>query len=578
MFKRMWEFKFTPPGRGLWMMGTDLVYDKGAAALNNCAFVSTENIHVEFAEPFCFLMDMSMLGVGVGGDCRGAGVIKLQTPKYTDEPYVVEDSREGWIELVRTVLNSFTGRGSYPLTVDYSKVRPRGSAIKGFGGVASGPDPLIRLIDNLTELLTPTDGKSYAVSSSQIVDIFNYIGKCVVSGGVRRTAEIMFGNPNDEEFIKLKQDKHALMDRRWASNNSIFAEVGMDYSTIADSIALNGEPGAIWLENMRHYGRMADPYNGKDLRVMGSNPCSEQSLEDHELCCLVETFPAHHEDLEDYKRTLKYAYLYAKTVTLIPTHNSKTNAVMMRNRRIGCSMSGIVQAMEKLGRREFLSWCDKGYKTIKDWDDIYSEWLCIPRSIKVTSVKPSGTVSLLCGATPGIHYPHSEYYIRNIRVQNTSPLLEACLKAGYPVEEDAYSDDTSVVSFPVQESFYSKSKNDITIWEQFANAAALQKWWADNQVSITITFTSAEASVIKTCLEIYETQLKSVSLLPLNEKEHGYVQAPYVEITKNEYESMLKVLKPLDLSLATHEAEDKFCDGETCEIKFDTNESEDHAN
>ena len=420
-------------------------------------------------------------------------------------------------------------------------------------------------MENITNILW-SNGSSEPkyITSSHIVDIFNYIGKCVVAGGVRRTAEIMFGDPSDDEFITLKQDEEALVDRRWASNNSILAEVGMDYTDIAESIAVNGEPGCIWLDNMRHYGRMSDPPNGKDLRVMGSNPCSEQSLEDHELCCLVETFPAHHDDIEDYKRTLKFAYLYAKSVTLVPTHNQKTNAVMMRNRRIGCSMSGIVQAIEKLGRHNFFKWCDKGYSYIKDLDLLYSEWLCVPKSIKTTSVKPSGTVSLLCGATPGIHYPESEYYIRNIRVANTSPLVEACNSAGYLVEADTYAVDTSVVSFPVKESFFTKSKNDVSIWEQFANAADMQHWWADNQVSITVTFRENERQDISNCLDIFQDKLKSISLLPLS--EHGYVQAPYIPITEEEYNSMTKNLLPLNLNAARHEVTDKFCDGETCQI------------
>ena len=88
MFTRMWAFKFTPPGRGLWVMGTDLVYTKGSAALNNCAFVTTENLDVDFATPFCFLMDMSMLGVGVGSDCKGRGKVKLLIPKYDETPYI----------------------------------------------------------------------------------------------------------------------------------------------------------------------------------------------------------------------------------------------------------------------------------------------------------------------------------------------------------------------------------------------------------------------------------------------------------------------------------------------------------
>jgi len=566
MFQRMWEFKFTPPGRGLWMMGTDLIYKKGGAALNNCAFVTTEHIDIDFAAPFCFLMDMSMFGVGVGSDTKGAGKVRISNPEVSEEIFVVDDSREGWVELLSVVLNAYAGRIKLPKFIDYSQVREMGSPIKGFGGVASGPEPLEELVQNLKNLLHCKTNKTRFITSTQIVDIFNFVGKCVVSGGVRRTAEIMFGDFNDKEFIELKQDQEALMDRRWASNNSIFAKVGMNYENIAESISKNGEPGCIWLDNMRNYGRMVDPPNYKDYRVAGSNPCSEQSLEDHELCCLVETFPAHHDDIEDFKRTLKFAYLYAKTVTLIPTHNQKTNQVMMRNRRIGCSMSGIQQAKGKLGRREFLNWCNEGYGYIQNLDVIYSEWLCVPRSIKTTSVKPSGTVSLLCGATPGIHYAHSEYYIRNIRVQDGSPLIDACREAGYPIEKDAYADHTYVISFPVKEKNFTKSKDDVSIWEQFCDASDMQKYWADNQVSITITFSKEEEKYIQPCLEVFETQLKSVSLLPL--LEHGYEQAPYISITKEKYEKLMKNVKPLILKTSVHEAEDKFCDGEACEVSF----------
>ena len=598
MYERMFTFKFLPPGRGLWTMGTDIVYEKGSACLNNCAFVSTKDLDTDFAGPFTFLMDMSMLGVGVGGDCKGEGTVKVQTPRFTDEPYVVQDSREGWVDLMRVVLNSFVGKGYYPSTIDWSEVRPAGSTINGFGGTASGPAPLQELVDSITKLLMPKTDQPYKIGSSHIVDIFNLIGRCVVAGGVRRTAEIMFGEPDDADFRSLKdptqlnkwaaelgelaekgegdspkavkhQDKinnHPLRTHRWASNNSVFGSVGMDYSDISAAIATNGEPGVIYLDAMRGYGRMADPRNDKDKRVMGSNPCSEQSLESYELCCLVETFPAHHEDIDDYKRTLKFASLYAKTVTLDPTHDSRTNAVMMRNKRIGCSQSGIVQAMNMLGRREYLRWCDEGYKHIQELDTIYSEWLCVPASKKTTSVKPSGTVSLLCGATPGIHYPHSEYYIRRIRIQEDSPLVEACENAGYPVEKDAYSPRTMCVSFPVKEAHYTKGKSDVSIWEQFANAADLQKWWADNQVSITVTFNKDEAKSIKTCLEVFEDQLKSVSLLPLS--EHGYTQAPYETISQEEYERLTADITKLDLSSAGNEVIDKFCDGDKCEISI----------
>lgn len=590
MFQRMWAFKFLPPGRGLWAMGTEVVFAKGSAALNNCGFSSSNDIDIDFADPFCFLMDMSMLGVGIGGDTKGAGKVRLQAPRTTMEPHVVDDSREGWVALVRRVLDSFVGKGTYPLSVDYSKVRPKGAPLRGFGGIASGPEPLNDLVEGLTYMLLPPEssvsfGGNWAVSttahfkaldqaqpyrirSSHIVDVFNMIGKCVVAGGIRRSAEIMFGEPDDKEFIALKQDKEKLYSHRWASNNSILAKVGMDYDSVAETIARNGEPGVAWLDNMRAFGRMADPPDWRDRKVMGSNPCVEQSLEDRELCCLVETFPAHHDTLADYKATLKMAYLYAKTVTLIPTHDPRANAVCMRNRRIGCSMSGIQQAKSKFGRREFLRWCDDGFKHVRSLDELYSDWLCVPRSIKVTSVKPSGTVSLLAGATPGIHHAHAEYYIRRKRVQDTSPLLPAIRAAGYKVEPDAYSPGTSVVEFPIHEPNFLKSKDDVTIWEQFCDAADMQRYWADNQVSITVTFKPHEAKDIATCLSNFEDKLKAISLLPLADGDHGYKQPPYEAIDKAAFDAMTAAISPVDFSAAAHGEDERFCSNDTCTVDF----------
>lgn len=566
MYRRMWEFKWLPPGRGLWVMGTPVVENKGGAALNNCAFVSTENIDKDFTGPFEFLMDMSMLGVGVGADTLGAGKVNVVVPRQSLERYVVEDSREGWVALIKRILLAFIGKVDMPAEVDYSFLRPKGAPLKGFGGVSSGYEPLESLVNSIIQLYTLPEGvESSPITTTQIVDTFNFIGKCVVSGGIRRTAEIMFGEPGDQEFIELKQDQDALYDRRWASNNSIKAEVGQNYSDIAPLIAKNGEPGVIWLDNMRKYSRMSDPQDYKDRRAQGSNPCSEQTLESYELCCLVETFPANHNTMEDWRRTLKYAYLYAKTVTLVPTHNSRTNAVTLRNRRIGCSQSGIVQAMEKFGRYQYLDECDRGYDYVQRLDVQYSDWLCVPKSIKTTSVKPSGTVSLLCGATPGIHYPHSEYYIRNVRVDDTSPLLEAAKSSGHPVEPCQYAPNTWVVSFPVKEANFRLSKDDVTIWQQFANAADLQSYWADNQVSITVTFTNDEAKDIEPCLEHFQTRLKSISLLPIS--DHQYAQAPYIKISRDEYlELKNKITSDISIAGNAHDRDDKFCDGATCEI------------
>jgi ribonucleoside-triphosphate reductase len=566
MFRRMWAFKWLPPGRGLWMMGAPVVDRLGGAALNNCGMVSTAGVAVDFADPFCWLMDMLMLGVGVGFDTKGAGLVKIQQPTVIEGAFVVDDSREGWVALLRVVLNSYVGKGSIPATIDYSKVRPAGTPIEGFGGVASGPDPLKELLSSVRVILDALIDTQ--ITTSAIVDICNLIGRCVVAGNVRRSAEIAFGSPDDMEFLNLKNpevNQEALMHHRWASNNSVFAEVGMDYSLVAALTAKNGEPGYQWLENARQYSRMNGTPDMSDMRVMGANPCVEQSLEDRELCCLVETFPGRHETFEDYQKTLKYAYLYAKTVTLIPTHDARTNTVMMRNRRIGCSMSGIMQAMQKFGRRKFFNtFCDKGYVYLRELDKVYSDWLCVRTSIKVTSVKPSGTVSLLPGVTPGIHFPHAKHYLRRVRLQENSPLVKTLRIAGYPIEADKYSPNTVVATFPVEEKNFDRSKDNVTLWEQLELAAQIQQYWADNQVSITVTFKATEAQDLKYALEMYETRLKGVSFLPL--QDHGYEQAPYETCTEEQYNELVKNITPLNADMLVHESDSKYCDGETCTV------------
>jgi ribonucleoside-triphosphate reductase (thioredoxin) len=566
MYRLMWEFKFLPPGRGLWMMGTDYIYQRGSAALNNCAFVSTEQIDFNFSEPFCFLMDMSLLGVGVAFDTKGAGKIKIHQPPVEEEVYVVDDSKEGWCDLVRRILDAYAGKEKRPAHIDYSRIRPAGSPIRTFGGIAPGPQPLIEAVQNIDKVLDRREGET--ISSTDITDLMNVIGKCVVSGGVRRTAELALGSPDDEEYLKLKDPQlygEKLKEWRWASNNSVSAYVGMDYNQLGEQTAKNGEPGYFWLENARSYGRLKDGPNDIDNKVAGTNPCAEQSLESYEICNLVETFPSLHESFEEYKRTLKFAYLYAKTVTLVPTHNERTNAIMLRNRRIGLSQSGIIESFERHGRRRHFEWCDMGYRYVCELDRIYSQWLCVPESIKKTSVKPSGTVSLLPGVTPGIHYPHSKFYYRTIRIDKTSPLVEPIRRAGYRIEESVYGDNTWVVYFPVREEKFSRAKDEVSIWEQVENVAQMQYYWADNQVSATVTFKPEEAADIPRILELYEPRLKSVSFLPL--VNHSYAQAPYQEITEEMYAQASARIKTLDFrNMNTDETQDVFCDGDKCEF------------
>jgi len=340
----------------------------------------------------------------------------------------------------------------------------------------------------------------------------------------------------------------------------------MDYGPACERVQKNGEPGFAWLDNMKNYSRMGDPPDYKDQRAQGGNPCLEQTLESYELCCLVETFPNNHDTLEDFKRTLKFAYLYAKTVTLGKTHWPEANRVMLRNRRIGCSMSGIAQFITKHGLEELKKWCNEGYLSIQEYDRAFSDWLAIPHSIKTTSIKPSGTVSLLAGATPGMHYPLSPYYIRRVRLPKYSDLIPPLQAAGYHIEPVVGDEEKSVVvQFLVEAGKGIRKAKDLSMWEQLSLAAFLQRFWADNQVSCTVSFEpEIEGPQLKYALDIFQYQLKGVSFLPYS--KDVYPQMPYEDITEQEYNERIKKLKKVDWN-GVRKMEpnlEKFCDSDKC--------------
>lgn len=1195
MFERMFLFKWMPPGRGLYSMGTDVIYKRGSMALFNCSNITSKNIKQNFSDPFVFMMEVSMNGVGCGFDLLGANQVKISEPKVGDYKHIVEDSAQGWCDILRITLDSFVGKCKYPKEVDYSQIRPAGSLIKTSGGYAPGPQVLIDCITDIYNFLTTKVDK--LITSTDIVDLMNMIGKCVVAGGKRRclpantiihtkdglipikdveigqyvktsdgwkkivdrvyqgiqniitiktqlgefrctpqhrmkvysttqtfefkcanelksgdkmvflnemidsenimflpkfkytkpkhsttckdinipeldddlawffgnfhgdgtvgfyhdkygnnikasiayatasneievfnkfvnqlkrfgvnvgitdpkelddcfrascsshqlagylyqfkrpyksiqipdfimnsknsikksylsglfdadgsyknrplnlctsiypeflkqlqilysslgiatkikpqnfksrqkenwkplyklnvvgekhvkrvieifekyskkfvknlkkmdksgydygfpsnwvidenikywykkwdkntkqitectlervlektsnttpievieiinnrsdfdhtydisvednhefvcdtgyishnTAQLALGEHSDLDYISMKNPElysKELLTHRWASNNSVIGNKGMNYDNFVDQIAKNGEPGIIYLDALKNYGRLKDGrQEGIDDQVTSTNPClsydtnilvadgrgcvkigeiedntpvfcltdtgnieikpirhpritgydvptykvsfnngmeiictnnhkfltnegfytelvdlqigskiisfdcnnfkridyqkydydtfdknndifvnkkceicnksfstnfknreisfcstdcSNKYLEKNknkidnnftnvieisnisfydnidvwngtvdnhhnffikddtsdvvicnkqcgeiglsggngsggELCNLAELFPSLHENYEDFKRSIKYAYMYAKTVTLLPTSNEFTNTIILKNRRIGISMTGIVDAIVKHGTRNFFNWCDNGYKHIKELDKIYSDWLCIQKSIKLSTTKPAGSTSLLAGVSPGIHYPHSEYYIRRIRIAKHDPIIKNIKKAGYKIEDTKYNDNTFVVEVPVKSENFVKSKEDATLWEQLELGAKIQELWSDNSVSQTVTFKEHEKKDLKIALEMYEDRLKTVSFLPLT--GHNYVQAPYETITKEQYEQMIKKIKPIDFSnINTHDvdSEEKFCEGDKCTLDF----------
>lgn len=581
-FERLFVFKWLPPGRGLWMMGTDYVDQRGGAALNNCAFKSTKN---PSGKTFGWIMDALMLGIGVGFDTKGKGAPIYQpkaknntiaildtqetiyneyysNPNTNDWLCVIADSREGWVESVRVLLDAYYTGCAKP-TFIYNKIRKAGEIIHGFGGTASGPEPL-RILHNCLEILY----NNYITSKADarlIVDTQNMIGRCVVAGNVRRSAALALGDSDDTQFLSLKDPllwPYEVNEYRWGSNNSINAKLGMSYKQPVQNLLTNGEPGFIWMENAKTRGRFVDPPTDIDSLIEGFNPCVEMGLEDEELCTLVETFAWLHDSYEDFQETLKIAYLYAKSVTLTKTHWPRTNSIMLRNRRIGTSVSGLRQAVVKFGYFKLMKYLDQGYNYLTKLDQKYSNWLCVPLSKKRTTIKPSGTVPLLNGSLSGAHWAPGEYIIRRIVFANNDTILDSLRAKNYRMEASIYYPDSTVVDFPVKYDYVDQTENDTTIWEQLAFVADLQKYWSDNGVSVTIKFDQNEIKQIEPALNVYQDKLKAVSFLPKDNKH--YRQLPFESITKEAYESYANTIIPGEIFSDSEGVGEKYCDGDKC--------------
>jgi len=577
-FDLMFHMKWSPPGRGLEHMGAPFVMeDHEVEALQNCAFLSSKNIVRRKGKFFSRLMHLSMMGVGVGFDTEGADKVTVYQPLEKATTWVIPDSREGWAESIEVLINSFLARNQPTIIFDYSLVRPKGSVIRRFGGVASGPEPLAELHESVRKLLS---GRAFELLSSRdIVDIQNLIGKCVVSGNVRRSAELAMGRHDDEVFYNLK-DYDTYPDRSdfsWLSNNSIVVEQGFDFSKRVPNTWKNGEPGYIWLGNARNYGRMNGVIDKSDKDIDGFNPCVEMGLEDNECCTLVEVYLPNIKDKYEFRRVLKHAYRYAKIVTMTTKYikDDTTREVMLRNRRIGLSTTGVTQFLAKHHNEinELIDWWESGYGYINSYlDPLYSQWYQIPRSIKTTTIKPSGSVALLPMVTPGIHFsPAGRYFIRRVNMAAGSKLAGMMIELGYTLEPKIGEEDrTWICEFPIDMGEGIINENDVDPFEHLELIALGQKHWSDNGVSATVKFKQSEhdeKSLVK-MLEFSETRLKAISFLPVD--GNTYQQMPYEEIDEDMYFQRMARIKPFKITepvFGLHELEDKYCDGQLCEIQ-----------
>lgn len=536
----MLSFKGIVAGRFLWQLGTKTVSRLGLASLQNCsATVINDPIR-----PFTWAMDMLMLGSGVGYNLQKEYVYELPpvrrsrvTRKDTrDADLIVPDSREGWVGLLGSTLRShFESGGDF--TYSTICIRSAGSTINGFGGVASGPEELCTGIDRLQGILNNRAGKK--LRPIDCLDIMNIIGSVVVAGNIRRSAQIALGDMDDFQFLNAKRwDLGNVPNWRAMSNNSVVCN---DIEQLPEQFWSgyngNGEPyGLINLKLSRTIGRLGDD-RYQDPDIIGVNPCAEIPLSNFETCCLAEIYLPNIRSYEEGRRVAQTLYRITKHSLNLGCHHPETEGIVHRNRRIGIGITGYLQSsMEQRG------WLDSLYRELREYDAQYSKQHNWPESIKLTTVKPSGTLSLLAGVTPGCHPGFSQYFIRRIRVATAAPILKQCREAGYPIEPVKNYDGTDdhgtvVVSIPCAYPPGTTLAKETTAIDQLETVKELQGNWADNAVSCTIYYHDNELPLIRNWLrKNYNEGVKSVSFL--RHVGHGFVQAPYEEITEEQYLEM----------------------------------------
>ena len=550
VFDILYNLKASVAGRFLWQLGTRTVDKLGLMSLQNCAFTVIDSP----VEPFTWIMNFLMLGAGCGYRISQEDVDKFPIiQKATivrqdtkDADFIVPDSRQGWIKLLGKVMKAhfYSGVG---FTYSCHLLRSKGAVIKGFGGLSSGPEVLCDGLAKISELLNENAGKN--MTSVLALDICNLIGKIVVSGNIRRSAQIALGDAKDTEYLLAKRwDLGNVPNWRCYSNNSVICN---DISEIIDNEDFwqgyngKGEPyGLVNLKLSRSCGRLGD-VNYPDPDVQGYNPCAEQSLERNECCTLAEVYLPNISSYEELKKCVKYLYRVCKHSLTLPCPDSKhTEWVVHKNMRMGIGMTGILQATE-----EQRGWLKDCYTYLRDFDNSYSAEHGFPRSIKLTTVKPSGTLSILGHCTAGVHPGFSRYYIRRIRIASESKLINVAKEHGYHIEYVLNFDGTpdyttKVVQFPYSLPEHTILAKSCSAIDQMEFVKRLQTEWSDNSVSVTVYYRKEELPEIKEWLrKNYNDSVKTISFLL--HSDHGFLQAPLEEITKERYEEMVRNTRPI---------------------------------
>jgi len=562
------EMKALPAGRHLWASGADT-----SLGLYNCHRAGWDET---LSGHGMFTFDQLMLGGGVGANYsaeylslsprinRLVNLTSLIDDGHPDRAECdlaesnagsrssvlhVQDSREGWASALAVLIEAHVS-GPSSIYIDFSGVRPRGSLIKGFGGTASGPSPLVSMLPQVNDILNETLGSH--LSPLDAMEIDHAIASCVVAGNVRRSARMSilhWADPSIFEFIQCKQDP----SKHWSTNISVevddrfFLELkaGDDHARTVLKLATegmvsNGEPG-FYNSSLASVGESGD--------VRATNPCGEIGLEQWEQCCLGHVnLSAFASQPEEASEAFRLITRYLVRATFAKSSDDRQEVVKSRNRRLGvgffgfhdwAALHGVTYA--EIPDSAVLRGLLLGFKATVDIEAAtYSAELGIPTPTKTTTVAPTGSIAKLPGVSEGLQPPFARYFTRRVRYSDTDPKLQGFRDLGYPMEPCLYTPLTTVVSFTCREAVLDKvadhlvtQSDEVSLVEYFRVQRFVQDNWANNAVSVTANFDrgSYSAEVIADLLREHLPLVKGWTAMP----EDGRPQSPYERLTADQY-------------------------------------------
>lgn len=582
LFDNMFNLKQFISGRSLWIGGSE-ASKKTKLANFNCSFVVIDSI-----KSLCDLFYLLMVGTGVGVRILPSDVNELprfrqnvilhhQYNKHStkqkgrENTYVetdgdmciihIGDSKEGWVDALKAYLLCLVNHDApCHIMLDYTEIRVKGATLSNFGGTASGYESIMDMFTKIHRVIQeglfsskPVNGKLRPI---HCLDICNLIGQNVVVGGVRRTAEIAIIDPHDEECVHAKDNIQPGMEHRYMSNNSIFQEERPSREKIHElfnSIRTSGEPGIINVAEAKR--RRAD--------FAGVNPCCEIILPPNAVCNLTTVNMVAFADKQgnvDWDSLEEAFVLSARAgyrMTCVDLELEGWNVAHHRDRLTGCSMTGWQDFIAKMSNDTFVR--AGGKAGILKWlrnviheagEDIASE-LKTPVPLLMTALKPEGSLSLVAnGVSPGVHWQHSPYFIRRIRVNAHDPLALTAKELGWQIHPEVGQDmetaTTLVIDFPVH-SPSEVTKADIPAVEQLKEYILFQKFYTDMNTSNTITVKPDEWEEVEDFVYNHWDDMLGVTFLELNSTY--YPLMPYEECTKEEYEELKSRMKPFDPDL-----------------------------